>query len=518
MEIVDLSLVNWSRAQFALTAMYHWLFVPLTLGITVMIAIMESFYVKTGNEEWKKITKFWMKLFGINFAVGIASGLILEFEFGTNWSNYSWFVGDIFGAPLAVEGILAFFMEATFIAIMFFGWNKVGKKTHLTATWLTAVGANLSALWILVANAWMQYPTGVKFNPETARNEMTSFWEVLFSPMAVDKFLHTVSSGFLLASVFVIGISCWFLLKKRETALAKKSILIAAVFGLFSSCYVIWTGHNSASTVAKVQPMKLAAFEGLNDGGEGVGLIAIGVISPTKKNEKNPNLKEVGFSIKMPKFLSFMATGKFNGYVPGINELLEGDSRHGVMSIREKMRRGRIAVDKLKEFKEAQKSGNTMLVQSLKAEITNDIFQQNYFKYFGYGHVDDPNKLVPNVPLTFYSFHIMVLLGFFFVLFFIVSLVFLMKNKIQQYKWFLWTAIFSIPLVYLTSQAGWITAELGRQPWVIQDLMPTWSAVTRISSGAVQVTFWLFAVLFAILLIAELKIMFRQIKIGPKKQ
>lgn len=516
MEIVDLSLVNWSRAQFALTAMYHWLFVPLTLGITIMIAIMESFYVKTGNEEWKRITKFWMKLFGINFAVGVASGIILEFEFGTNWSNYSWFVGDIFGAPLAIEGILAFFMESTFIAIMFFGWNKVGKKTHLAATWLTAIGANLSALWILVANAWMQSPVGVAFNPETARNEMTNFWEVLFSPVAVDKFLHTTSSGFLLAAVFVIGVSCWFLLKKRETVLAKKSIFIAAVFGLLASGYVIWTGHNSAGTIAKVQPMKFAAFEGLNDGGEGVGLIAIGVFSPTKKNATHPDLKEVGFSIKLPKFLSFMATGKWDGYVPGINQLIDGDPAHGVMSIHEKMRRGKIAVGKLAEFKEAQKAGNTPLAQSLKNEITGDSFQQNYFKYFGYGHANTPNELIPNVPMTFYSFHIMVLLGFYFVLFFILVLIFLMKEKLQRYRWFLWIAILSIPLVYLTSQAGWITAEVGRQPWVIQDLMPSWSAVTRISSGAVQVTFWLFAVLFIILFIAELKIMFRQIKLGPK--
>ncbi len=220
--IADVSLVDWSRAQFALTAMYHWIFVPLTLGITFIIAFMETLYVKTGNEEWKKITKFWMTLFGINFAIGVATGIILEFEFGTNWSNYSWFVGDIFGAPLAIEGILAFFMESTFIAIMFFGWNKVSKKTHLVATWLTAIGANLSALWILVANGWMQHPVGMKFNPETARNEMENFWQVLFSQTAMDKWLHATSSGFVLASVFVLGISSWYLLKKREVTTGKK--------------------------------------------------------------------------------------------------------------------------------------------------------------------------------------------------------------------------------------------------------------------------------------------------------
>ncbi|PKP17905.1 MAG: cytochrome ubiquinol oxidase subunit I, partial [Bacteroidetes bacterium HGW-Bacteroidetes-22] len=214
------SLIEWSRAQFALTAMFHWLFVPLTLGITFIIAIMETIYVRTGNPEWKRITRFWMTVFGINFAIGVATGIILEFEFGTNWSNYSWFVGDIFGAPLAVEGIMAFFMESTFIAIMFFGWNKVSKSFHLTSTWLTAIGANLSALWILVANAWMQNPTGMNFNPDTARNEMADFWAVLFSPTAINKFLHTITSSYMLAAIVVIGISSWFLLKNRDILFA----------------------------------------------------------------------------------------------------------------------------------------------------------------------------------------------------------------------------------------------------------------------------------------------------------
>jgi len=237
-ENIDLSVVDWSRAQFALTAIYHWIFVPLTLGLAFIVAIMETIYVRTGSEEWKRITKFWMTLFGINFAIGVATGIILEFEFGTNWSNYSWFVGDIFGAPLAIEGIMAFFMESTFIAIMFFGWNKVSKKFHLTASWLTAIGANLSALWILVANAWMQYPAGMVFNPETARNEMVDFWAVLFSPVAINKFMHTITSGYVLASIFVLGVSAWYLLKGREILMAKRSIIVAGVFGLISSLFL----------------------------------------------------------------------------------------------------------------------------------------------------------------------------------------------------------------------------------------------------------------------------------------
>ncbi len=515
-EVADVSLVDWSRAQFALTAMYHWIFVPLTLGITFIIAFMETIYVRTGNEQWKKITKFWMTLFGINFAIGVATGIILEFEFGTNWSNYSWFVGDIFGAPLAIEGILAFFMESTFIAIMFFGWNKVSKKTHLTATWLTAVGANLSALWILVANGWMQHPVGMKFNPETARNEMNNFWEVLFSQTAVDKWLHATSSGFVLASVFVIGVSAWYLLKKREIVLAKKSILVAAVFGLISSVYLVMTGDNSTRTIANEQPMKFAALEGLYNGSEGVGLVAVGLFSSTETDPQNENLKDFSMKLEIPNFLSYMAFLDWNAFVPGIHDLIDGNEKYGYMSAYEKIERGKIAIQKLSEFKTAQKTGNKDLANALKTELTSNDFQNNYFKYFGYGYFKDTKELIPNVPLTFYSFHIMVVLGFSFILLFALSLIYIIKGTFDKKRWFLRLAIIAIPLAYVASQAGWIVAEVGRQPWVVQDLMPTMSAVTRISAGSVQVTFWLFAILFTILLIAELKIMFRQIKIGPK--
>ncbi|WP_372775701.1 cytochrome ubiquinol oxidase subunit I [Mangrovibacterium sp.] len=516
LEAIDVSLVNWSRAQFALTAMYHWIFVPLTLGLSFIIAMMETIYVRTGNPEWKKITKFWMTLFGINFAIGVATGIILEFEFGTNWSNYSWFVGDIFGAPLAIEGILAFFMESTFIAIMFFGWNKVSKKTHLTATWLTAIGANLSALWILVANAWMQNPVGMQFNPETARNEMVSFWEVLFSPMAVDKFLHTTSSGFVLAAIFVIGISSWFILKKREIVFARKSIVIAAVFGFVSSIYVVFTGDTSARNIAQNQPMKFAAFEGLYNGSEGAGLIALGVMSTTEKDESNENLMNFNMKLEIPNILSYMAYMDWNAFVPGINDLINGNEQYGIMSAKEKIERGKTAILKLKEFKDAKKAGNDELAETIKTEFQSKDFQENYFKYFGYGYITDPNVLIPSVPLSFYSFHIMVVFGMYFILFFFLSFFFVIKGKLEKHRLFLRLAIWTIPMAYIASQCGWIVAEVGRQPWVIQDLMPTMAAVTKISTSAVQVTFWLFAAIFTILLIAEIKIMMRQIKIGPQ--
>ena len=233
-ELIDTSLVDWSRGQFALTALYHWIFVPLTLGLAVIMGIMETIYYKTGKEEWKLAAKFWMKLFGINFALGVSTGIILEFQFGTNWSNYSWFVGDIFGAPLAIEGILAFFMEATFIAVMFFGWTKVSKGFHLASTWLTGLGATISAWWILVANAWMQHPVGMEFNPETARNEMVNFMEIAFAHSAVIKFCHTVLNGWVLGAIFVVGVSSWYLLRKRNQQFAVSGIIIAAAFGLIA--------------------------------------------------------------------------------------------------------------------------------------------------------------------------------------------------------------------------------------------------------------------------------------------
>jgi len=309
-ESFDVTLVDWSRAQFALTAIYHWLFVPLTLGLSFIIAIMETIYVQTGNEEWKRMTRFWMTLFGINFAIGIATGIILEFEFGTNWSSYSWFVGDIFGTPLAVEGILAFFLESTFVAVMFFGWNKVSKKFHLISNWLVAIGANLSALWILVANAWMENPVGMIFNPETARNEMVSFWAILFNQVAIDKFLHTITSGFVLASMFVLGISSWYLLRRREEFLAKRSILIAGIFGLLSSLLVVYTGDRSARTIASVQPVKFAAFEALYDGRQDAGLVAVGLLKDSGKQMGKKKIKEIFFKIEIPSIISIMTGGE----------------------------------------------------------------------------------------------------------------------------------------------------------------------------------------------------------------
>ena len=403
-ENADLALVDWSRAQFALTAIYHWIFVPLTLGLSFILAIMETIYVRTGNEEWKRITRFWMTLFGINFAIGVATGIILEFEFGTNWSNYSWFVGDIFGAPLAIEGILAFFLESTFVAVMFFGWNKVSKKFHLLSTWLVAFGSNLSALWILVANAWMQNPVGMTFNPETARNEMVSFWTVLFNQVAVDKFLHTVSSGYLLASMFVVGISSWFLIRKREEIMAKRSILVAGVFGLLASLMVAYTGDQSARTISKVQPLKFAAMEALYEGKSNAGLIAVGVLKDSDRKIGEKEIKDFAFKIEIPGLLSVLTGGDREAYVQGFNDHISGNEKIGIISVSEKIQRGLYAKDVLVDFKKAKAANDTQKIDSIKNIFQNKEFQENYFRYFGYAALDKPEDAIPSVTFRFIPF------------------------------------------------------------------------------------------------------------------
>ncbi|WP_288238251.1 cytochrome ubiquinol oxidase subunit I [uncultured Alistipes sp.] len=514
-----LSTVDWSRAQFAMTAIYHWLFVPLTLGLGVLIAIMETLYVRTNDQFWLRTTKFWMRLFGINFAIGVATGLILEFEFGTNWSNYSHFVGDIFGAPLAIEGIFAFFLESTFIAVMFFGWRKVSRGFHLTATWLTAVGANLSAWWILVANSWMQYPVGCDFNLETVRNEMTSFSAVALSPVAVNKFFHTVTSSFVLAALFVVGVSAWYLLRGREQKMARKSIAIASAFGFVFALVTAFTGDKSGSIVARVQPMKLAAMEALYEGQQGAPLTAVGVLRPEQQRTNNDDA--FYFKIDIPKLLSLMSFRDADTFVPGINDLVYGNEEYGILSAGEKIERGRVAVDELGRYRTARETGNTAAISEIEAKFDRstpegEAFLRDHFAYFGYGYLDSPQQIVPNVPLLFYSFRVMVGAGCFFILLLGLVWWFNRKDRLSGKRWLLWIAVWSIPLAYLASQAGWIVAEVGRQPWAIQDLMPVGIAASKIPSGSVSTTFFLFLVLFTALLIAELSIMFRQIKIGPK--
>lgn len=512
-----LQTVDWSRAQFALTAVYHWLFVPLTLGLSVLVAIMESCWVRTGDEFWRRTARFWMRLFGVNFAIGVATGLILEFEFGTNWSNYSYFVGDIFGAPLAIEGIMAFFLETTFIAVMFFGWDKVSRRVHLTATWLTAVGASLSAWWILVANAWMQYPVGCTFNLGSVRNEMTSFWEVAFSPVAVNKFFHTVASSFMLAALFVVGVSAWYLLRRREERMARQSIGVASVFGFVFALVTAFTGDRSGALVARVQPMKLAALEALYNGQAGAPLTVVGVLRPAGSRTADDPFY---FGLGVPKLLSVMSFRDAQAYVPGIGDLLAGNPKQGILSAAEKMARGRVAVAELARYRAASEAGDrrTMAAVGRKfdpATSEGEEFLSEYFAYLGYGYLETPAQLVPNVPLLFYSFRVMVGAGFLFIV--VLGVVWWLnrRNRLASKRWLLRTCVWMIPLAYLASQAGWVVTEAGRQPWAIQNLMPVGVAASKIPGASVSVTFFLFLALFTALFVAEVSILLRQIKIGP---
>ncbi len=513
MDAIDTSLIDWSRAQFALTAMYHWLFVPLTLGLGLIMAVMETLYARSGKLFWKNCTRFWMKLFGINFAMGVATGIILEFQFGTNWSNYSWFVGDIFGAPLAIEGIVAFFLESTFIAIKFFGWIKVSRRAHLTATWLTVFGATLSAWWILVANSWMQYPVGMEFNPDTVRNEMVDFAAVAFSPMAVVKFLHTVTSSWVLGAAFVVGVSCWYLLRRRHGDMALASIRVAAIVGLAGALLTAVSGHESGRQIAKLQPMKLAAAEGHCRGCTDAGLVAVGVLNPAADwaaaREGDDTFL---WSVEIPRALSILATDSVEGYVPGIQELLDGgyELPEGgrALSAEEKMRRGRAAITSLSAYRVAKAAGDVTT-----AELALETLREN-FPWFGYGYIKERSELVPPVPVVFYSFRVMVALGGFFLALFAGLL--LCGKRLVKMRLLQWGALLSIPLAYAGSQAGWMVAEVGRQPWCIQGLLPNAASVSRLETGSVQLTFFIFLTLFTLFFAAGCCIMLRSIAAGPE--
>lgn len=510
---MDVALIGWSRAQFALTAMYHWVFVPLTLGLGLLMCIYSTYYYKTGDEKWKSTTRFWQKLFAINFAVGIATGLILEFEFGTNWSNYSYFVGDIFGAPLAIEGIVAFFLEATFFAVVFFGWDRVSKKFHLASTWIAVFGATLSAWWILVANSWMQYPVGMHFNPETARNEMNDFIAVAFSPVAINKFLHTVLSCWVLGSAFVVGLSSWYLLRKRHIDFSIRSIKIAAIVGLTATVLTALTGHYSGQKVARHQPMKLAAMEGLYNGKNKADIEGFGVLKSDKvyNDGKDPFVFKI--DVPIPGFLSFMSFDDFNSFVPGIQDIIDGYTlSDGTVypSYEEKAAQGKLAQQALRDYRQAMKDNDE------EAKIINKAVLDENIKYFGYGFFNSPEETIPPVALTFYTFHIMVALGLFFIAFFAIVWYLNKKGTLQKVKWLLWLGVISIPLAYITSQSGWIVAEVGRQPWSIQDVLPLSHSVSNIPVANVKTTFFIFLGIFTIFLIADIGIMINTIRKGPE--
>ncbi|MBJ6134724.1 cytochrome ubiquinol oxidase subunit I [Ochrobactrum sp. Q0168] len=507
---MELDIVSLSRLQFAITALYHFLFVPLTLGLSVLLAIMETVYVMTGRLIWRQMTKFWGTLFGINFAIGVATGIVMEFQFGMNWSYYSHYVGDIFGAPLAIEGLMAFFLEATFVGLFFFGWDRLSKVGHLIATYAVAAGSNFSALWILIANGWMQNPVGSAFNPETMRMEITDFFAVLMNPVAQAKFVHTVSAGYATASIFVLGVSAWFLLKGRSVELAKRSMTVAASFGLAASLSVVVLGDESGYLANEHQKMKIAAIEAMWE-------TEPAPASFTVFGFPNQEARETHFAVHIPWVMGLIGTRSLTTPIQGINELVENAENH--------IRNGIVAYDALQKIRAAGDTGT--VPQDVK-----DVFADNS-QWLGYAlllkrYVDDPrtatdeqitraaNDTVPGVLPLFWAFRIMVAIGFFLILltgtFFVLSA----RRKLDQHRFLLKVAVFAIPLPWIAAEMGWIVAEFGRQPWIIEGILPTAVAVSNLGASTVLLTLIGFCAIYTVLFIIEMGLMIRAIKAGPE--
>lgn len=504
--MIDMAVVELSRLQFALTALYHFLFVPLTLGLSFMLVIMESIYVMTGREIWRTITRFWGRMFGINFVLGVATGLTMEFEFGMNWAYYSHYVGDIFGAPLAIEGLMAFFLEATFVGLMFFGWDKLSKQAHLLVTFMVALGSNLSALWILIANGWMQNPVGSTFNPDTMRMEVTDFMAVLFNPVAQAKFVHTVSAGYVIASVFVLGISAFYLLRGKWIPVAKRSFTVAAAFGLASSLSVVVLGDESGYALTDNQRMKLAAIEAMWHTEEApAGLSIIGFPSLEDRHTYG--------EIKIPYVLGLISTRSLSGQVEGINEL--------VLRADERIRSGILAYDAVEKLKLTR---DDVSAREQFERHKSDLGYAMLLKR----HVPDPRQAtddqimaaawdtVPNVPVMFWVFRFMAGVGFFFIAFFGAAFYFATIRDFSR-RWFLRTAVIVMPLPWLAAESGWILAELGRQPWAVEGQLPTFLGASSLTVPQLWATIVGFTVLYGALALIEVRLMLATIRKGPDR-
>ncbi len=502
--MIDLAVVDLSRLQFALTALYHFLFVPLTLGLSFMLVIMESIYVMTRRPIWRTITRFWGVIFGINFVLGVATGLTMEFQFGMNWSYYSHYVGDIFGAPLAIEGLMAFFLEATFVGLMFFGWDKLKPHAHLFVTFMVALGTNLSALWILVANGWMQNPVGAAFNPDTMRMEITDFMAVIFNPVAQAKFVHTVSAGYVCAAVVVLGISAFYLLKGKHKGFAKRSMTVAAAFGLLSSLSVVVLGDESGYALTDNQKMKLAALEAMwRTEPAPAGLTLFGL----------PSLEDrhTHFEVKVPYVLGLISTRSIDKPVEGILEL--------VAVAEDRIERGVVAYDALEKVKA---DPTDMAARGQFETVRNDL---------GYGlllkrYVEDPRtatpdqvkqaawSTVPNVPLMFWVFRFMAGIGFLMIGLFGTAFVLCTLRK-HETKWFLRLAVLAIPLPWIAIEAGWLLAEVGRQPWAVEGVLPTFLGASSLTVAHLWTTIICFTLLYGALAVVEVGLILRAVKKGP---
>jgi cytochrome bd ubiquinol oxidase subunit I len=503
--MIDPATVDLSRLQFAVTALYHFLFVPLTLGMVWMLVIMETVYVMTGREIWKRMTQFWGVLFGINFAMGVATGVTMEFQFGTNWAYYAHYVGDIFGTPLAIEGLMAFFLESTFVGVFFFGWDRLSPVKHLIVTWLVAIGSNLSALWILIANAWMQYPVGSTFNFETMRMEVTSFTDVLFNPVAQAKFVHTVSAGYVMGSMFVLSISAWYLLRGRNVDIAKRSMTVAASFGLASALSVVVLGDESGYTVSENQKMKLAGIEAMwNTEPPPASFTAFGWPDVAER--------KTHFAVKIPWVMGLISTRSLSGVLPGINELVsEADRRIG---------RGIIAYGALQKLRADHNDKDARAAFEANA---SDLGYALLLKRT----MDDPTRAtqadialaaastIPNVPVLFWSFRLMVACGFWFIVLFAYSFWLASTRSLLLQRWYLRVALYSLPLPWLAAELGWIVAEYGRQPWAIEGILPTALGVSSVSTAQVATSLAGFVLFYTALAVVDIMMMRKYIRKGP---
>jgi cytochrome d ubiquinol oxidase subunit I len=504
---MEFGIVELSRLQFAMTAMYHFLFVPLTLGLSILVAIMETVYVMTNRPVWRQMTKFWGMLFGINFALGVATGITMEFQFGMNWSYYSHYVGDIFGAPLAIEGLMAFFLEATFVGLFFFGWDKLSKVAHLVVTWLVAIGSNFSALWILIANGWMQNPVGAEFNPMTMRMEMTDFFAVLFNEVAQAKFVHTVSAGYVTAAVFVIGVSAWYLLKARHVELARRSITVAAAFGLASAFSVVLLGDESGYDASLNQKMKLAAIEGMWETEPAPApFTLIGI--------PDQEARETHYAIKIPYVMGLIGTRSLTEEIPGIADL--------VATAEERIRSGLIAYDALMTVREHRDATDPAIMATFEEHSADLGFAFLLRKY-----VDDPrtateeqikaaaNDTVPTVWPLFWAFRLMVGLGFGFIATMAYFFWRASFRGMRYPRWALHLAVWMIPAPWIAAEMGWFVAEFGRQPWTVDGVLPTAMSVSALSVTEVALTLAGFVLFYTVLFIIEMGLMLKYIRKGP---
>jgi cytochrome d ubiquinol oxidase subunit I len=504
--MLDLDPVSLARLQFATTALYHFLFVPLTLGLSFLLAIMESVYVMTGRKIWRDMTQFWGKLFGINFAMGVATGITMEFQFGTNWAYYSHYVGDIFGAPLAIEGLMAFFLESTFVGLFFFGWDRLPKLGHLTVTWLVAIGSNLSALWILVANGWMQHPVGAVFNPNTMRMELTSFWDLIFNPVAQAKFVHTVGAGYVTGAMFIVAISSYYLLRGRHLAFAKRSIIVASAFGLASALCVVVLGDESGYTVSENQKMKLAVIEGMwQTEPAPAGFNVIGIPDAERR--------EVKYAVKIPWALGIVATRSFDQKILGIDDL--------VARAEERIRSGLVAYDALEHLK-TNRNDAAALTQ-LRQHVADLGYALLLKRYVADPRTADAATIaraaagtVPRVAPMFFSFRIMVALGFYFIALF-AFIFWDASHRNFSRRWLLRVTLWSLPLPWIAAELGWVVAEYGRQPWAIDGVLPTFLAASSLSVAQVLFSLTGFVLFYSALLVVDLILMRRYISMGPIK-